>query len=73
VLMVGDAPGDMQAARANNFLFYPINPGDEDRSWEHFYKEAFQRFVEGSYAGGYEAALIAEFDKYLPEVPPWKK
>jgi len=73
VLMVGDAPGDMQAARSNNFLFYPINPGDEDRSWEHFYKEAFQHFVEGDYAGEYEAALIAEFEEYLPEVPPWKK
>ena len=73
VLMVGDAPGDMQAARSNNFLFYPINPGDEDRSWEHFYKEAFQCFVEGNYAGEYEAALIAKFEKYLPEVPPWKK
>ncbi len=73
VLMVGDAPGDMQAARSNNFLFYPINPGDEDRSWERFYKEAFQRFVAGDYAGEYEAALVAEFERYLPEVPPWKK
>ena len=22
--------------------------------------------------GDYEAALIAEFDSYLPELPPWK-
>jgi beta-phosphoglucomutase-like phosphatase (HAD superfamily) len=73
VLMIGDAPGDMKAARANNFLFYPINPGAEDKSWERFYNEAFQRLVEGSYAGEYEAALIAEFDTYLPEVPPWKR
>jgi phosphoglycolate phosphatase-like HAD superfamily hydrolase len=29
VLVVGDAPGDMQAARANDALFYPINPGAE--------------------------------------------
>jgi hypothetical protein len=29
--------------------------------------------VEGKYAGEYEAALVAEFEKYLPEVPPWKK
>lgn len=73
VLMIGDAPGDMKAARANNFLFYPINPGAEDKSWERYYQEAFHRFIEGTYAGDYEAALIAEFETYLPEVPPWKK
>ncbi len=25
------------------------------------------------YAGSYEADLIAEFDTYLPEHPPWLK
>ncbi len=31
-LMIGDAPGDLKAAKANNMLFYPINPGaEEDR------------------------------------------
>jgi phosphoglycolate phosphatase-like HAD superfamily hydrolase len=73
VLMIGDAPGDMKAARANNFLFYPINPGAEDASWERFFKEAFERFVTGTYAGAYEAALVAEFETYLPEIPPWKR
>jgi phosphoglycolate phosphatase-like HAD superfamily hydrolase len=72
ILMIGDAPGDLKAARANNALFYPINPGDEDKSWEHFYKEAMHRFFEGTYAGDYEAALIAEFDRRLPDTPPWK-
>jgi phosphoglycolate phosphatase-like HAD superfamily hydrolase len=73
VLMIGDAPGDMQAARANGALFYPINPGAENQSWERFYKEAYARFVAGTYAGEYEQALIAEFESYLPEVPPWKR
>lgn len=72
ILMIGDAPGDLKAARANNALFYPINPGDEDKSWEHFYREAMHRFFEGTYAGDYEAALIAEFDRRLPDTPPWK-
>ena len=72
-LMIGDAPGDYRAARDNNAAFYPINPGHEDESWERFYKEAFMRFVEGSYAGAYEAALIADFEKALPAVPPWKR
>ena len=73
VLMVGDAPGDMKAARANNALFYPINPGHEDESWERFYKEALDKFIAGQYAGEYEASLIAEFEKLLPDVPPWVK
>jgi len=34
ILMIGDAPGDLKAARANNAFFYPINPGDEDTSWK---------------------------------------
>jgi phosphoglycolate phosphatase-like HAD superfamily hydrolase len=72
VLMVGDAPGDLDAARANGALFYPINPSAEDASWERFCEQAFGRFIEGRYAGEYEAALIAEFDRYLPEEPPWK-
>jgi phosphoglycolate phosphatase-like HAD superfamily hydrolase len=73
VLMIGDAPGDMQAARATGALFYPINPGAEEASWERFFKEACDRFLAGTYAGDYEAALVAEFDTYLPERPPWKR
>ncbi|MSR57067.1 MAG: HAD family hydrolase [Planctomycetaceae bacterium] len=73
VLMIGDAPGDMQAARANGVLFYPINPGAEDASWERFLNEAGDRFLKGTYAGAYEAALVAQFDTYLPELPPWKR
>jgi phosphoglycolate phosphatase-like HAD superfamily hydrolase len=73
VLMVGDAPGDMQAAKANNVLFYPINPGEEDKSWKRFYSEAFDKLIRGEYAGEYEARLIEEFETYLPTIPPWKK
>lgn len=73
VLMIGDAPGDLEAARANEALFYPINPGDEDASWERFSKVAFDIFTHGYYAGEYEAKLITEFDAYLPESPPWNR
>lgn len=73
VLMIGDAPGDMSAAKAVGALFYPINPGAEDASWERFYREACDRFLAGTYAGNYEAKLIAEFDAYLPEQPPWQR
>jgi phosphoglycolate phosphatase-like HAD superfamily hydrolase len=73
VLMIGDAPGDMKAARANDALFYPINPGDEVESWKRFHDEAFDKFIAGQYAGQYEEKVIAEFDAYLPEKPPWEK
>ena len=73
VLMIGDAPGDMKAARANGALFYPVKPGHEEESWQRFYEEALHRFLAGEYAGDYEAALVAEFEATLPEVPPWGK
>jgi len=73
ILMIGDAPGDMKAAKANNALFYPINPGEEEKSWQRFYEEAFDKFISGQYAGAYEEKVIAEFDRYLPESPPWEK
>ena len=71
VLMIGDAPGDMKAARANGALFYPINPGHEEASWQRFHQEAMHKFLAGEYAGAYEATVIAEFEKLLPETPPW--
>jgi len=73
ILMMGDAPGDMEAAKANGTLFFPINPGHEEKSWERFYREGLAKFTAGAFAGAYEASLIAEFEKLLPSVPPWKK
>lgn len=73
ILMVGDAPGDFKAAKSNGALFFPINPGDEERSWERFFNEALDRFYAGTYAGDYEVSLVKEFDRCLPENPPWDK
>ncbi len=73
ILMVGDAPGDMKAAKANNALFFPVNPGREAQSWKRFHDEALDRFFKGRYAGVYEQKLIAEFDSYLPEKPVWQR
>jgi len=72
VLMIGDAPGDLSAARANGALFFPINPGHEEQSWERFNREGCERFFNRTFAGDYQAALLAEFEKLLPEKPPWK-
>jgi phosphoglycolate phosphatase-like HAD superfamily hydrolase len=71
VLMIGDAPGDHKAAKANGVLFYPILPGSEEASWERLQSEALDRFFASTYAGDYEAKLFAEFDASLPEHPSW--
>ena len=73
ILMIGDAPGDLEAARANGVLFYPIDPGDEDESWRRFHDEALPRFFGGTYAGAYMDDRVTRFLALLPEVPPWKK
>jgi phosphoglycolate phosphatase-like HAD superfamily hydrolase len=73
LLMVGDAPGDLKAARAAGALFYPVIPGEEERSWERLLEEALDRFREGRYAGAYEEGLVQHFLSQLPSTPPWKK
>ena len=72
VLMVGDAPGDHKAATANSALFFPINPGNEEGSWEVFYAEALDRFFQGTYKGEFENRLVKEFYGLLPDKPGWK-
>lgn len=71
-LVVGDAPGDMKAARAVNALFFPIIPGQEEASWERFYNEGYGHFIAGTFKGAYQDALIAEMEKALPEKAPWE-
>lgn len=73
VLMIGDAPGDRKAAEGNGVLFYPINPGHEDESWQRFFEEALPRFFAGTYAGDYMAQRVHEFEALLPDTPPWKR
>jgi phosphoglycolate phosphatase-like HAD superfamily hydrolase len=72
-LMVGDAMGDLRAARANGMCFYPINPGHEAQSWQRFRDEAMGLFLAGRYRGAYEDKLIGEFEDLLPTTPPWKR
>ena len=73
VLMIGDALGDYKAAKANDACFYPIIPSREDESWDKFLNEDADIFLEGKYTAEYEQKLMTEFEKYLPETPPWKR
>jgi phosphoglycolate phosphatase-like HAD superfamily hydrolase len=72
ILMIGDAFGDLSAARKNGVLFYPVIPGNEDRSWERLINEGLDKFLNGTYSGTYEESLIIEFRKCLPDTPPWR-
>lgn len=72
ILMLGDAPGDRDAAHANNALFYPICPDQEAQSWANF-PEAAAAFLNGTYAEQMEADNIAYFETLLPTEPSWEK
>ena len=72
-LMIGDAPGDYKAACANNALFFPINPGEEEASWRRFFEEGADRFFAGTFAGAYQQELLDDFDRHLPVLPPWER
>ena len=70
-LMIGDAPGDHQAAQAADCLFFPINPGEEETSWRKLHHEGIDRFLTGRFAGDFQQQILEEFETYLPEHPPW--
>lgn len=72
ILMIGDAPGDLKAAKNNGVLFFPINPGHEESSWKEFHEEGLARFKKGTFKGAYEEELLRKFSTYLPELPPWR-
>jgi len=72
VLMIGDALGDLEAARANGVLYYPINPGKEDASWQRFLVEGLDRLLAGTFSGTFQEQIIAEFRACLPDSPPWE-
>ena len=72
-LMIGDAPGDYKSALANDALFFPINPGEEEASWRRFFEEGAERFLRGEFAGSYQQELLDDFDSHLPIDPPWRQ
>jgi phosphoglycolate phosphatase-like HAD superfamily hydrolase len=65
VLMVGDAPGDLEAAVKNGVLYYPILVGKEEFSWNRLASEALEKFIEGTYRGEYQQRLTDEFNSNL--------
>ncbi len=71
IMLIGDAPGDRDAAYEQGVLFYPINPGGEAESWHRFKAEALPKFLDGTYRGDYQDKVVAEYEALLPATPPW--
>lgn len=66
VMMTGDAPGDMDAAKDNNVFFYPILVSKESMSWSGIL-DAAERMKEGTFGGAFQEALIKSFIENLTE------
>ncbi len=61
VVMVGDALGDLEAARRNGVHYFPILPGHEKESWSSIIERALTPMLEGRYDESYQAKLDEEF------------
>ena len=72
-LMIGDAPGRLQGGRwPTTPCSFPINPGAEEASWRRLFEEGIDRFLRRHVCRRrIRTELLAEFDRYLPERPPW--
>ena len=64
VVMVGDAPGDCDAAEKNGVHYYPILVGREKESWDEAIAVAFGKLQSGQYAP-YGAQKKAQFLNHL--------
>ena len=64
VIMIGDAPGDCDAAEKNNVHYYPILVNHEKASWDEAIAVAFEKLQSGDYTQ-YGAAKKQEFLKNL--------
>lgn len=61
VLMAGDAPGDLDAAKKNDVFYYPILVRHEKDSWEEFKAVAVSKLLGGEYGGEYQAQKTEQF------------
>lgn len=50
VLMIGDAPGDCDAAETNGVFYYPILVNHEKESWDEAISTAYGKLQSGEYA-----------------------
>ncbi len=61
VLMTGDAPGDLDAAKENGVFYYPILVRHEGDSWREFRENAVDKLTGGVYSGTYQQEKLDAF------------
>jgi len=61
VLMVGDAPGDSDAAAQNGVYYYPILVNKEPESWQELTETGLSKLKDGTYGGDYQDTKKKEF------------
>lgn len=71
VLLIGDAPGDLQAARECGVGFFPTIPGQEAACWRELVATDLALFLQGRYRGEREDTHVAAFTGALSDIPPW--
>lgn len=65
IIMVGDAPGDLDAAVKNGVGYFPILVNREIESWEELIDVGLPALITGSFGGEYQARLIEKFRENL--------
>ena len=64
-IMLGDALGDLEAAKKNGVWFFPIVPGKEETSWVRFKEEALVKLLNNQFDQNYQDLLINQFNDEL--------
>lgn len=65
VVMLGDAPGDYEAASKNGVSFFPILAGNEAGSWKEFGGSVFDMFLQNKYSKKIQKKYLDEFERNL--------
>lgn len=62
IIMVGDSPGDIKAAKDNGVLMYPILVNSESKSWKNFKDVVLNMFLNNKYN---DKKYIKEYEMVL--------
>ena len=65
VVMLGDAPGDYDAAKKNGVFYFPILVKNEKCSWDEFKETALNKLMDGTFGGDYQQKKADEFTENL--------
>ncbi len=71
ILVIGDSPGDLKAAKNAQTLFFPVLPMKEEKSWKLFLNEGMGRFFNHQFKGKFEDKCITDFHNVLQTEPSW--